>query len=573
MTEQQPGVGEATSPPRPSKLRRRLARIARALLPPLLVLAALVGAWAYFTRPALPRIGLPSFAPPTPTRPAVVAPLAGTIRLPLLPVQTLDPGRAYDSTSIEVVQLLFEGLLVADAQGTLGPGGAESFEVSPDGKSYTFLLDPRARWSDGKPVVAGDYVFAWRRNVAPQTDSPYANALFPIRNAARIHQGALPPDQLGVRAPDDRTLVVELEEAAPHFPYLVATWTYYPLRADVLAAHGDAWATPDRLIGNGPFKIESASAEQGLVLGRNPAARVAPGLERIVFRPFPSLEAAFEAYRAGELDLMLLPDTLLERVNADPALKPQVQTFSISSTTFLVLNVRRPHLRDPRVRQALALSLDRKQLVAQALGFPAEPARSVHPSDIAGRDPAAWPPDDAERAKRLLADAGYPQGRNLPEIVLTVGPGGEELFRYIGNRWAQTLGLRVRGQTAAAMEQFRRSSAWVEQGDAYLASWQSDYPDPYNWFNLLWDSSNDPLQFNSGWRNAAFDRLVRAAGRETDPGRRAAAYAQAEAIIGREVPVIPLYHGSTRYLVKPYVYGFAPGRTALTVPLLRTRVR
>ncbi|MBI4492380.1 MAG: peptide ABC transporter substrate-binding protein [Chloroflexi bacterium] len=516
--------------------------------------------------PAKPQQQRPPGAQPAPV-PPTRTPGASELRVMLPRVTTLDPGLAYDSETIPVVQLLFEGLLAVDEQGKLGPRGAQRWEVSPDGLTYTFFLDPRARWSDGQAVRADDYVFAWQRNVDPATRSPYAPVLFALKNGAAINSGRLRPDQLGVRARDDQTLVVSLESPAPYFPSLVATWTYFPLRRDLLQRLGERWSEPGSLVGNGPYVLQPIQAGE-VVLARNDRyVGPRPGVERIVFRDYANAGQAMDDLRRRELDIMPYSASLKDVIAQDPQLAPLLRSFPRSGTAFLVLNHRRQALQDARVRRALGMALDRAALLDEVTGGAGEVARSLHPPGIAGRDPALWPKEDVAEARRLLAEAGYPDGRGL-ELVMAVPSVVDPLGRELQQRWKDTLGVTVRLMEVDSVPALRDSDAWRNQIDLYAGSWQSDYEDPYNWFNLLWDSQHDPGQYNSGWRNPDFDGLVRAAQAELNPARRTELYHQAEQIMATDYPLIPLYYPVEQYLVRPEVQGFQPGRTALAVPLL-----
>lgn len=580
--------------PQPPQLPRRGAlwlRVARRVVQrlglPLLGLAVLAAA-GYFVLQNLPPAALPGQA----AKPAARATPGGATQKPgarpvpapetappgtelrvLMPnVATLDPGLAYDSETIPVIQLLFEGLLAVDASGRLAPRGAQRWEVSRDGLTYTFYLDPNARWSDGRAVKAEDYVFAWRRNVHPSTRSPYAPALFVLKNGAAINAGRLPLEQLGAEAKDDFTLVAHLEGPAPYFPSLVATWTYFPLRQDILQRYGQRWSEVGNLVGNGPYVLEGVRNATDVVLARNEQyAGPRPQVDRIAFVVYQNLGQALDAFRRGDLHIMPYTPRLKDVIAGDPLFERAIKIYPRSSTTFITLNHRRKALQDPRVRRALGMALDRQELINQLLPGAAQPAASLHPLGIAGRDASAWPREDVAEARRLLREAGYPDGQGL-ELVMAVPSAVDLLGPLLQQRWRDTLGVNVVLLPVDNMTNLRQSAQWQNELDMYVGSWQSDYEDPHNWFNLLWDSQNDPGQYNSGWRNAEFDRLVRAGQAELDAARREALYRQAERLMAQEYPLIPLYHPMEQYLVRPEVQGYQPGGTALTVPLLGVRL-
>ena len=507
------------------------------------------------------------------------------VRLPSLEPPTLDPGLAEDIASIDVITQLFEPLLTFDDAGSATGLGAQSWTVSPDGLTYTFNLRQGPTWSDGVPVRAQDYAWAWKRNVSPETASPYAKALFPILNAQAINDGALDAEALGVAAPDDRTLVVTLEQPASYFPHLAATWTLMPLRQDVVEGYGDRWTEPENIVTNGSFTLTEWTHETQIVLDRNEAYwGVKPTIQRAIYRQFPEdgSEQVLAAYEAGELETTgagvpsELPASQMGRIMADPALSNELRSFKQSGTYLLVVNHRRPHLQDPRVRQALSLAIDRRELLDSVLQRAGEPAASLQPEGIAGRQPVIWPTDDAATAQQLLAAAGYPGGSGFPTITLTYSTSAAwRLFaEYAQQRWNDVLGITVRLESMelAAFLSWRRGAEWERSGDLFRGSWFSDFEDPHNWYNVVWASDADPSTFNGGWRNDQFDQLVRQGTGEQDGARRVALYQQAEAILAQEYPHIPLFHEEVYSLVKPYLQGYTPSRVLGLAPLRTMRL-
>ncbi len=500
------------------------------------------------------------------------------VRLPTTEPPTLDPGLATDGTSIEVISQLFEGLVTFDDQGNVYGVHAERWSVSEDGRTYTFLLRDGLRWSDGRPLTAHDYEYAWKRNIAPATASDYANVLYPIRNAQRIHTQQADPETLGVRAVDDRTLVVQLEQPAAYFLRLVATWTFYPLPRWAIERHGDRWTEAGNIVTNGPFKLEAWRHNQELVLVRNDDYwGPKPTLVRAIYKIFPdgAEEQMVAAYEAGELDLATttypLPPAQAERFRNDPKLRNELHRFNASGTRFIVVNHRRPALSDVRVRMALGMSIERERLLRDVLRRAGKPATSLQPEGIAGRKPELWPKEDVQRARELLAEAGYPDGRGFPELTFTYNTADvwRALGQYLQQRWKETLGitLRLDNMEWKTFLKWKFEPGWTERGDLYRGGWLSDYEDPNNWYNVLWDSAEDPTQFNGGWVNPEYDALVRRARGELDPKVREALYEQAEAILAREYIHIPLYYEQYEVPVKPYVQNYVPSRVLGNTPL------
>ena len=496
------------------------------------------------------------------------------VRLPSPEPPTLDPGLATDGHSVDVITQLFEGLVAFDDQGNVSGVEAQGWQVSDDGRTYTFQLRDGLRWSDGQPVTARDYEYAWKRNVDPKTASDYANVLYPIRNAERIHKQGADPNTLGVRAVDDRTLAVQLEEPAAYFLRLASTWTLYPLPRAAIERHGDRWTEPGNIVTNGPFKLESWRHDQELALVRNDDYwGTKPTLARAVYKLFPggADDQMLAAYEAGEIDVAPVPPAQADRFRNDRKYQSELHRFAVSDTHFIAVNHRRPALADVRVRQALGLTIERERLLRDILKRAGQPATSLQPEGIAGRQPALWPAENVQRARELLAEAGYPDGRGLPELTFTYNTSDvwPLLGQYLQQRWRDTLGVRLR---LDSMEwkvylKWRFEPGWTAQGDLYLADWLSDYEDPNNWYNVIWDSAEDPTVFNGGWANAEYDAVVRKARGELDAKARTALYEQAEAVLARDYPHIPLYYEQTEVLVKPHVKNFALTRVMGTASL------
>ncbi len=468
----------------------------------------------------------------------------------------LDPGLAEDAASVMILTQIFEGLVGVGSDGSIHGVHAERWDIGPDGRSYTFWLREGPRWSDGQPVTAHDYVYAWKRNV---TESRYASSFYPIRNARPIHEGGADQDTLGVWAPDDRTLVVLLERPAVYFPHLVATWAFFPLPRAAIERYGVRWTEPGTIVSNGPFRLDSWRHDRDLVLNRNDdywGRR--PTLTRVEYTLFTGSAAALiAAYRRDEVDATLVPAESADEIRADERLQKELRSFSRSGTWLIVVNHRRPWLQDRRVRQALGMALDREQLAREVWRAPFRPATSLQPEGIIGRRPELWPTESITRARDLLAAAGYPDGRELPELSFAYSALGQHKLvgEYLQERWRQTLGVRVRldVREQSAFLQWIHEPAWTMQGDLYWIEWTSDYEDSHNWYDTLWDSAADPGHLNGGWVNPAYDALVHRARGEAEPATRRALYEQAEGLLAHDYVHIPVLYDQAEMLVKPYV--------------------
>jgi oligopeptide transport system substrate-binding protein len=539
--------------------------------------------------PAPPASVQPPTAPPAPPATGVAPTTAPAIipafRIAATNPPTLDPGLAADAVSVDLITQLFEGLVRFDESGAVAGVHAERWDISTDGLTYTFTLRPGLTWSDGRPITAQDYVWAWRRNVDPDTASDYATMLYPIKNATKISKESLSPDQLGVVATNDRTLVVTLEEPAAYFLRLASTWTLYPLREDVIDRHGDKWTDADKIVTNGPYLMKEWRQDAQVTLERNESYwGTKPSLQRAVYRIFPESGAnqALAAYEANEIDTLgtqsfQIPAAELQRLQNHPSLQAEIREYAESGTMFIPVNTRQPHLKDPRVRMALGAALDRNQILTQVLRRGGKPALTLQTEGIVGRNPEAWTKEDVGRAKQLLADAGYPNGSGFPDLIYTYNSNDQQrlLAEHLQQRWKDTLGITVKLESMefATLLKWRHENEWVRTGGLYAASWFSDYEDPNNWFNALWDSHDELDMFNTGWSDSEFDRIARLARGELDAQKREQLYRQAEERLAQAYPAIPVYHAGGRTLLKPHVGGFAPTRLLGIIPLRSIQMR
>jgi oligopeptide transport system substrate-binding protein len=529
----------------------------------------------------------PTPPPPTPNVAATATVIAAlqSIRMPTTEPPTLDPALATDHSSVEVAIQLFEGLTEIDEAGQPAPLGAERWEVADDGRTYTFFLRADRMWTDGSPVTAADYVWAWRRAIDPRTAADYATLLYPIKNASRIHGERLDSTLLGVSARDTRTLVVNLEEPLAHFPRLTSLVTFSPLKKEALERHGDRWIRPENIVTNGPFRLLEWQHDQQIVLGRNPTYPTADRLmPRATLRIFPDdrADAVLAAYESGTLDVFgtgasfEVPPADAERILADASSRATVETTPQSGTLFLAINHRRPHLHDSRVRRALGQVIERDKVLKDVLKRVGAPALALTPDGIAGRDEGRWPGEDVDAARAAFADAGFPDGKDFPTIsfAFNVSPQWTQLGEYLRQRYKDTLGidLKLEPMEWTAFMRWRRGEEWPKDGDLARGGWFSDYEDPFNWYNQIWDGREDVSSFNAGWQHEMYDALVREAAFTFDRTERDKLYSQADEILATEYPSIPIFYYASRTLVRPYVTGFEPERLLSLVRLKRVRL-
>lgn len=451
---------------------------------------------------------------------------------------TLDPQLATLPDEFFIIRALGEGLLTPNPEGgTPLPGVAERWESSPDGLTYTFHLRANAKWSDGTPVTAGDFARTIQRAITPATAAPKATLFFAIRGAAEVYRGIVDVSaRLGVETPDQHTLVLALERPNADFPAIVASGPWIP-------------AHPTAGVGNGPFLLTAQKANQYITVRKNPhywdAARVK--LDGIRFLAFDNGDSEERAFRAGQIDVtMAVPFTKLAPYRA--AQPSPLRSVPLHETRYLALNTERPPLNDPRVRRALALVLDRTTLVQKVLLGDQRPAFSFVPAGLGGYVPAVHLTENVTEARRLLAEAGFPEGRGFPKLELTFWPVSTAQLEVIQQSWRRELGIEV----ALAQREARTHLASLAASD-YSIAFMTAIPDYDGASDLFTQLTSGHLLNYPHWRNPGFDRLVQEAGHLASTEARNRAYQQAEQILLEEMPVIPLYFNAQNFLVQPRV--------------------
>jgi oligopeptide transport system substrate-binding protein len=498
-------------------------------------------------------------APQATASAAAPAPATGQeVRLVLHSTTGLDWTGNLDREGQLLAANLYRGLLVMTPDGNHAePGAAASFEVDPDGTTYTFHLREGERWSDGQPVTAADFLASWKRSLAPGSGSASLASFRLIAGAPDFLEGrASDPASVAIAAPDQRTLTVRLARPFPLFPLAVAGAGFLPIPSHVLAAHPDDWSLPPHAVGNGPWVLAEWKPGQSARLTRNPAwqqefSAGAPSSVQVSF--VPDMDAGDALYRAGRADLvvgMVTMDTVRSlRAEKDPGLLLE----PVYCVSYLAANLKRGPLADPNLRHAIHAAIDRERLTLQVLGLGQEPAWGMVPrvfADSQGYPARPAVPLDPQAARAALAKAST---KGPVELVYNENAGNRLVAEAVQADLKSTLGLEVR---LTGLE-WKTFLATVQRGEFDLAryAWCAELPDPAEFVRLFHSEDQNNV---GGYADATVDLMLEGLDREIELQARNRLVAEVEARLALEMPAIPLY-GTTRVLlVRPCLRGVIP---------------
>ena len=474
----------------------------------------------------------------------------------------LDPNVMVAAVEYTIMSALFEGLVIIAGDGnSILPGVAERWEISPDGLTYTFHLRADARWSDGTPVTADDFLFSFRRIFSPELGAPSADWGFAIAGSRAYIAGKnTDPASLGVRAPDPRRLELQLEHPAPYILYVLGGAPFHPLPRHVVERHGaatrpnTAWTRPGQLVGNGAFVLKEWISNSRLVVTRNPHYwdRGRVRLNEVRFYPIDQPGAEERSFRAGELHITYtLPVTKLAEYRA--ARPTPMHRTPLLWTNYLVFNTTRPPFDNPTLRRALSLAIDRDTLVSHALQDAGSVATSLTRPPTAGYSPRVAPAYDPDEARRLLAKAGFPGGTGLPRIELLVSMVAENrgLAEILQQQWRRELGVSadiIQQESKVRIDSTRTKNYQVSLGGFFYGIQAPEF--------ILMLAVGDAPGNDSGWKNADFDAAFRRANHALTIAERHAAYDEMEELVRTHVPFAPLYFENKCQLVHPDVRGW-----------------
>jgi oligopeptide transport system substrate-binding protein len=444
---------------------------------------------------------------------------------------------------------------------TPGPGVAETWDVSTDGLKYTFHFRKDAKWSDGQIVTSKDFDYAWKRVLDPLMASEYANQLFYVKNAKEYYEGKAKLEDVGIKVVDDYTLEVTLHSPCPYFLELCAFHTLSPVRKDVVDKNPDAWFTdPATYIGNGPFKMLKWVHNDSMEFVKSDTYWDAKSinLTKMKWVMINDEQASLAAWEGGAIDVaQTFPGSEAPRLIQEGKLilTPRLGTY------YMKYNVTKKPLDDVRVRQALTLAINRQQLIDAATKTGEKPGLAFVPPGIADSDTSKEfrtvggdyiPNQDVEKAKALLAEAGYPDGKGFPQLeyLYNTSETHRVIAEAIQDMWKQNLGIDIK-LTNQEFKVYLDSQDNLKY-DISRSGWIGDYMDPMTFIDMFVtnDGNND-----TGWSNAKYDELVKTTKSEADQAKRMQYMHDAEKILMDEMPVGPIYFYVNKNLIKTKITG------------------
>ena len=461
---------------------------------------------------------------------------------------SLDPHIATGVPEHHIMSSVMEGLVLKDRKSLEPrPGVAESWTISDDGRIYTFKLRDDARWSNGDPHIANDYVWSWWRALQPALGNQYAYMLFPIKNAKRYYDRKTEDfGDVGVKALDQRTLQVTLTNPTPYFLQLLDHYSLFPVHQATIEKFGSVdqrgtrWSYEGNLVSNGPFKLDEWKINRHITVTRNlhywDNDNVA--LNGIVFKPVENTVTEERMFRAGQLHVTSnVPADKISTYRKSNSTELKIAPYL--GTYFYRLNIKTPQLQDRRVRRALGMAIDREKLVENITKGGQIPAYTMTPPGTMGYYPKSTLAFDPEGAKNLLSEAGYPNGEGFPaiEILYNTNEGHRKIAVALQEMWKDYLNIDIK----LLNQEWKVYLATESAGDYQISrgGWIGDYVDPNNFLDMfLCGGGNN----RTGWCNEEYDRLIlEVAPSQSSHEERLAVFQQAETMLLDDMPIIPVY--------------------------------
>lgn len=475
--------------------------------------------------------------------------------------ETLDQHKTSTVYESAILRDLYEGLTITSANGKTVPGVAESWTISDDGTVYTFKLRTDAKWSNGDPVTAGDFVYSLQRIMTPETGAKYANILYPVKNAEKVNKGEAKAEELGVVAKDDHTLEITLEAATPYFIDLLTHSTGLPVHRASVEKYGSDFVKPENIVSNGAYVLKEFVPNSHIKVTKNPNFHDAADvkIDTVMFYPTEDRGAALRRFQAGELHSN--SDAPIEQAKfMRETIGDQFRVAPYLGTYYYALNHEDEALSKPEVRQALSMAIDREFLAEEIWGGAMIPGYSFVPPGIGNYGEPAYADykdmsqiEREEKAAELLKAAGYDESHPLKlELRYNTSENHKNSAVAIADMW-KPLGVEVNlvnTDTATHYAHLRDRGDF----DVARAGWIGDYSDPQN-FLFLVESDNTGFNY-SRYNNPEYDKLMDEAAVTTDLEKRAAILKQAETIFMRDLPFIPLLYYGSLNLVSSKLHGW-----------------
>ncbi|OAE44968.1 oligopeptide ABC transporter substrate-binding protein OppA [Enterobacter cloacae] len=477
---------------------------------------------------------------------------------------SLDPHKVESDVEFNIISDLFDGLVSVSPTGEIQPRLAEKWE-NKDNTVWTFHLRPGITWSDGTPITAEDIVWSWQRLVDPKTVSPYASYPGSMRivNGTDIAEGKKAPESLGVKAINDATLEVTLTQPNAAFLAMLAHPSLVPIDKVLVGRFGEKWTKPEHFVSSGAYTLSQWVVNERIVAVRNPHYwdNAHTVINKVTYLPISSEAADVNRYKAGEIDIVYTVPInqfaqLKKTLGSELDVSPQLATY------YYQFNTTRPPFNDARVRRALNLALDKDIIAGKVLGQGQRPAWLISQPDIGGvklqnPDYASWPMDKRiAEAKKLLAEAGFNDSHPLSfNLLYNTSESHQRIAIAASSMWKKNLGVEAKLQNQEWKTML--DTMHTHNFDAVRYAWIADYDDAATFLNTFrtGDSQN-----TTQYSNLDYDRALVNAAKSKTAQERGKFYQQAEDLLGRDVPAIPVYHYVRTHLVKPWVGGFTPDK-------------
>jgi len=456
--------------------------------------------------------------------------------------QSLDPAIITGQLDGRVCLALFEGLTTRNAKGDIIPGMAESWERAPDGLTYTFHLRPDIKWSNGDPVTADDFLNSWERVLNPSTGSEYAYQLYYLVNGEAYGTGKITDfSQVGVKAPDARTLVVSLSHPTAYFLELTSLQTLCPVHMATVKKYGDEWTKPDHIVSNGPYILKEWRLNDYILVEANPNYYKPVPIHRIKALPTSNPMSCFNLFYSHKTDLILDTRSIPAMLVQDIKKEPYFHANPFGATAFIRFNVKRKPFDDVRVRKALALALNKGDIVNKITRAGESVANTLVPPGNAGYTSPTGLTYNPDEARRLLAEAGYPNGEGFPDVNIlyaTRGSGPGDVATEMQALWRKELGItsiHLRGQE---WKVYLNTQQLVDF-DLCLSAWIGDYNDPQTFIDMFVTDGGNNL---TGWSDPQYDQMLQTSENTADPAQRMQILQNMEKILVEDqVPIVPVY--------------------------------